>query len=44
MEIRLLAFDLDGTTIVNHRELPERNRQALLAGAVRHHLQRGRGV
>lgn len=33
MEIRLLAFDLDGTTIVNHRELPERNRQALLAAA-----------
>lgn len=35
MAIRLLAFDLDGTTIVNHWELSERNRQALLAAAER---------
>ena len=30
--IKLLAFDLDGTTIVNHWELPEPNRLALLGG------------
>ena len=33
MEIKLLAFDLDGTTIVKHSALPEANRQALLAAA-----------
>ena len=29
MTIKLLAFDLDGTAILNHKELPEENRQAL---------------
>ncbi len=33
MAIQLLAFDLDGTTLVNHWELPEENRRALLAAA-----------
>lgn len=33
MKIKLLAFDLDGTTLVNHRELSPGNRQALLAAA-----------
>ncbi|MCI9552566.1 MAG: HAD family phosphatase [Acutalibacter sp.] len=33
--IKLLAFDLDGTTIVDHWELPEPNRLALLAAAER---------
>lgn len=35
MRIKLLAFDLDGTSIVNHWELPEANRRALLAAAER---------
>lgn len=35
MAIKLLAFDLDGTAIVNHMDLPQRNRQALLAAAER---------
>lgn len=30
MGVRLLAFDLDGTTIVKHKDLPEINRAALL--------------
>lgn len=30
MDIKLLAFDLDGTTIVKHIDLPEANRAALL--------------
>lgn len=33
MKIKLLAFDLDGTTLVNHCELSPGNRQALLAAA-----------
>lgn len=33
MGIKLLAFDLDGTTIVEHWRLPEENRRALLAAA-----------
>lgn len=33
MGTRLLAFDLDGTTIVDHWVLPEENRRALLAAA-----------
>lgn len=33
MGIKLLAFDLDGTTIVRHRELPEENRRALVLAA-----------
>ena len=35
MSIKLIAFDLDGTSIVNHWELPEDNRRALLAAAER---------
>ncbi len=30
MGIKLLAFDLDGTTIVEHWRLPEENRRARL--------------
>ncbi len=30
MDIRLLAFDLDGTTLLKNAVLPERNREALL--------------
>ena len=33
MKIRLLAFDLDGTTLYNHGELSEANRAALEAAA-----------
>ena len=33
MKIKLLAFDLDGTTLVKHSLLPEANRRALLAAA-----------
>lgn len=33
MKIKLLAFDLDGTTLMNHCELSPGNRQALLAAA-----------
>lgn len=33
MGTKLLAFDLDGTTIVDHWVLPEENRRALLAAA-----------
>ena len=33
MKIRLLAFDLDGTTLYNHGELSEANRRALEAAA-----------
>lgn len=35
MGIKLLAFDLDGTAIVDHWVLPEENRRALLAAAER---------
>lgn len=35
MGIKLLAFDLDGTSIVDHWVLPEENRRALLAAAKR---------
>ena len=33
MAIKLLAFDLDGTAIVHHRDLPEANRRALTLAA-----------
>ena len=33
MAIKLLAFDLDGTTLVKHSLLPEANRRALLTAA-----------
>lgn len=33
MAIKLLAFDLDGTAIVRHRDLPEANRRALALAA-----------
>lgn len=33
MAVKLLAFDLDGTTLVKHKTLPEENRLALLAAA-----------
>ncbi|WP_322169502.1 HAD family hydrolase [Acutalibacter caecimuris] len=35
MAIKLLAFDLDGTTLVQHSRLPAANRKALLAAAAR---------
>ena len=35
MAVKLLAFDLDGTAILNHRTLPEENRLALESAAVR---------
>lgn len=33
MKIKLLAFDLDGTAIVRHSDLPDANRRALIAAA-----------
>lgn len=35
MPVKLLAFDLDGTTIIKNKALPEENRLALLAAAER---------
>lgn len=31
MDIRILAFDLDGTTVVGHKSMPDDNRNALIA-------------